>query len=83
MAKQPTIGYIPVKLTTIPVRFSNGPDGIARATGNNASWMCRCGDSLPLIGTLFPEKRSTKCPSCGSTFVLREGLTSVDQVTTL
>jgi hypothetical protein len=81
--KEPVIGYTPVKLKEIPVRFSTGPEGIARATGNNASWMCRCGDPLPLVGTLFPERRSTKCPKCGITFIVRPGLTSVDQVTTL
>lgn len=83
MTEKPTIGYTPVKLKTIPVKFSTGQAGTARATGNNAAWMCRCGDPLPLVGTLFPERRSTKCPTCGKTFIVRPGMTSVDQVTTL
>lgn len=32
--------------------------------GNNASWTCRCGYALPLIGTTRPGAGDTRCPNC-------------------
>ncbi len=37
-------------LTNIPVNFLDGNKSEARAEGNNAAWMCSCGDASPLVG---------------------------------
>jgi len=57
---------------TIPVRLVDGEHGTARIVGNNAAWLCPCGDRLPLLGTLFPPPRRpiTVCPGCGRRFEL-------------
>ena len=47
----------------IPVRFRDGRIGTARATGNNAAWLCPCNDPLPLLATSFPPSSHTVCPN--------------------
>jgi hypothetical protein len=70
----------PVALREIPVTYRDGTTKMARATGNNAAWNCRCGDALPLIATLFPPNRSTECPSCGVVCILGVGAASVSEI---
>lgn len=47
------MGDVLLQLTTIPVHFLDGTKSEARAEGNNAAWMCPCGDELPLIGRCY------------------------------
>jgi len=82
-SEQSGSGYTPVKLAEVPVIFSTGSAGTARTTGNNAAWLCRCGDPLPLVATLFPKRKSSQCPSCGATFIFRTDRTAVDEVAKL
>ena len=38
------------------------------AEGNNASWMCACGYTVPLLGTTRPAAGDTPCPKCGRVY---------------
>ena len=50
----------------VPVILLGGETGKARATGNNATWMCVCGeDEFPMLATWFPEQSESVCPTCG------------------
>ena len=65
MARAP-IDFVLV-LTTVPLLFLDGTQGVARAEGNNAAWTCFCGDSPPLVGRCyfqFNDTCHTVCPSC-------------------
>ena len=42
-----------LRLFTVPVNFLNGTHGVARAEGNNATWLCQCGDPLPIMGRCY------------------------------
>lgn len=56
-----------LKLTTVPVNFLAHPAGTARAEGNNATWLCCCGDLIPLVGRCYYQYNDTcytVCPSC-------------------
>ena len=56
-----------LKLTTVPVNFLSGRKGIARAEGNNAGWICKCKDAIPLIGRCYYQYDDTcytVCPKC-------------------
>jgi hypothetical protein len=60
----------------IDVRFSNGKVGVARAEGNNAAWMCVCGDDpTPLLARCFPpppaQPRNAVCPKCGRRYAIQ------------
>jgi hypothetical protein len=58
---------IKLVLTTVPVTFLKKRPGVARAEGNNASWICACGNELPLVGRCyfqFGHKCHTICPDC-------------------
>lgn len=58
---------IRLKLFTVPVGFTDGTRTDARAEGNNATWHCRCGHPLPLIGRCyfqFGKECFTRCPHC-------------------
>ena len=62
------MGDIKLTLTTIPVTFSDGAKATARAEGNNASWHCPRGQTLPLLGRCyfqFGHDCHTVCPGCG------------------
>ncbi len=62
---------VELRLSEIPVRFLVGHQGSARAEGNNAAWLCACGDPLPLVGRCyfqFGHECHTICPSCNRTF---------------
>jgi len=54
----------------VPVEFKDGTKGIGRANGNNAAWLCVCGDPLPLLGrtVVFGKPSETSCPSCTRRF---------------
>ncbi len=54
---------------TVPVLFQDGGHNVASATGNNASWHCRCSRELPLIGCSGLLDREAEgyrvdCPGC-------------------
>lgn len=56
-----------LKLFTVPVNYLIGKEGTARAEGNNAAWICKCGDTIPLVGRCyyqFDDICHTVCPSC-------------------
>lgn len=60
-------------LIQIPVKLKSGNTGIAVATGNNASWHCHCGRSLPLLGKSGQVKGPSinlkvLCPDCGAEY---------------
>jgi hypothetical protein len=51
---------------SLGVRMLDGTAATARATGNNAAWICPCGkETMPLIATWFPKQSETVCPTCG------------------
>jgi len=56
-----------LNLTIVPVNFLHGKKGKARAEGNNAAWICKCGDVIPLVGRCyfqFDDTCFTVCPKC-------------------
>jgi hypothetical protein len=60
----------------IEVRFSNGTVGMARAEGNNAAWLCACGDDpAPLLARCFPpppaQPRTAVFPRCGRRYAIK------------
>ena len=59
----------------IEIRFSDGTVGVGRAEGNNAAWMCACGeDTAPLLARCFPpppaQPRNAVCPKCGRRYAV-------------
>lgn len=65
---------IRLNLSVIDVVFLDGSKASARAEGNNAAWMCRCGDPVPLVGRCyfqFGHDCHTICPSCERRYVVR------------
>ena len=38
---------------TVHVTFLDGSIAEARAEGNNAAWMCKCDDKIPLLGRCY------------------------------
>jgi hypothetical protein len=66
MARQPM--DFPLHLVIVPVQLLDGTTQDGRAEGNNASWICGCGDPVPLIGRCyyqFNDTCYTVCPACG------------------
>ena len=65
-----------LRLRTIEVSFSDGSKGEARCEGNNAAWLCKCEDVLPLLGRCFPPDPLpvTVCPKCSRKFKLLVGI---------
>jgi len=58
---------VPLRLFSVEVTLADGSSRAGRAEGNNASWMCVCGDPVPLIGRCyyqFNDTCFTVCPSC-------------------
>jgi hypothetical protein len=70
------------KLKTVPLNLSNDTaGGLARAEGNNAAWLCPCGELLPLIGRASGNPAPvTECPRCGARYQVRPNAEAVDQV---
>jgi hypothetical protein len=53
------------KFRPVTVVMADGTQTTARATGNNAAWICVCHqDPEPLIATCFPSQSVTQCPAC-------------------
>jgi hypothetical protein len=40
-------------LRLIPIAFLDATHGEARAEGNNATWLCPCGDPVPIMGRCY------------------------------
>ena len=58
---------IALSLITVPVQFLSGNKSIAGAEGNNAAWICECGEPIPLLGRCyfqFGHACHTICPVC-------------------
>lgn len=72
---------MPLEQRQVEVMFLDGRQGIASATGNNASWQCACGNEQWLIGRSGAPAGPTdgtrvECPrpSCARNyFVVPEG----------
>jgi hypothetical protein len=65
MARDPI--DVPLRLFNVQVTLVDGSSRTGRAEGNNASWMCACGDPVPLLGRCyyqFDDTCFTVCPSC-------------------
>ena len=59
-----------------PLELVYKPEHAPRATrnGNNAAWMCWCGNREPLLGGGHGGKdKPVDCPSCGSRYEVRFG----------
>jgi hypothetical protein len=65
----------------VSVRLRDGTTTTARATGNNAAWMCPCGDKLPLLATWFPRQSETVCPKCRKRYKFRKDTGRVEEIT--
>jgi hypothetical protein len=69
---------ITLKLFEVPVTFLDGSEAEARAEGLVASWHCKCGENLPLVGRAyfqFGHHCHTICPNeqCGRRYrVIRD-----------
>lgn len=66
MARRGPIDF-ELRMTVIPIIFLTGKKGQARAEGNSASWLCKCGDQIPLSGRCyfqFGDDCHTVCPTC-------------------
>jgi hypothetical protein len=61
-----------LKLKEIRVVFRSRPRAVGRANGNNAAWICRCGDPLPLLArsSVFGRPCYVECPTCASRYKL-------------
>jgi hypothetical protein len=57
---------MPQEQRKIKLIFIDGNQGIAIATGNNASWICQCGYKMPLIGRSGNTK--VECPECNRNY---------------
>jgi hypothetical protein len=66
MALARTRSAYSTKVFDVPVQFKDGTKGTGRANGNNAAWLCACGDPLPLLGrtVVFGKPSEASCPSC-------------------
>jgi hypothetical protein len=53
----------------VPIRWRDGPETPGRGVGNNAAWICRCGEVM-----LGPYRYSIDpCPGCGRRFRVVRG----------
>jgi len=62
---------IELTLSTVPVTFLSGNSAFAGAEGNNAAWICECGEPIPLLGRCyfqFGHDCHTVCPACSRTY---------------
>ena len=64
-----------LRLRTIPLHLADGSRSEATAEGNNAAWLCPCGQALPLLGRCFPPDNipETACPNCKRRYSVRAG----------
>jgi hypothetical protein len=71
-----------LKLREVPVYFVDGTQASGRAEGNNAAWLCACGQALPLIGRRFPPNHppNTVCPDCGRRYEVQPGAAGVTEL---
>ncbi len=70
MGRRPPVDH-QLRLGQIPVIFKDGSRSNARSEGNNAGWICKCGDGLPLIGRCyfqFGDTCYTVCPTCSKKY---------------
>jgi hypothetical protein len=61
----------PLKFLTVQVKFLGGSVTVARAEGNNATWICECKDPVPLMGRCYYQFGDTcysVCPNCSRKF---------------
>ena len=56
------LGDDAVRLTRVSVTFLDTTKVPARAEGDMAAWICKCGDDLPLLGRC--DSRIAICPAC-------------------
>ena len=67
---------IELKLFAVPVVYRDGTQAQARAEGLSAAWICKRGESLPLVGRgyfQFGHDCHTVCPACKRKYrVLRD-----------
>ena len=66
---------MPQNQKTVLVKFCDGKEGKAIATGNNAAWICSCGRSEPLLGRSGLQKGPSagaivECPACSAKYVV-------------
>lgn len=60
----------------IPLILEDGTKHEAVATGNNASWLCKCKRYLPLLGKAgqvngHSDKTKVTCPDCSSSYFVK------------
>jgi hypothetical protein len=56
---------------SVPVKWRDGAETLGRAVGNNAAWLCRCGEIL--LGPHEGLYQIDACPGCGKRFRVRRG----------
>lgn len=66
----------------IPLRFSDGTEGVAVRTGDHAAWFCVCTRRWPLIGhsdaVAGNPASIVRCPNCARKYrVVARGLRDV------
>jgi len=59
----------------VPVRFSPGQNAVGRGLGNNATWVCACGELLlgPHEGVFSGSYEVPPCPKCRRTYSVIRG----------
>ncbi len=55
----------------VPIRFRDGSEAIGRGVGNNAAWICACGDVL--LGPHEDIYQIDPCPNCGRVYTISRG----------
>ena len=55
----------------VPVRFLSGRESAGRGVGNNAAWICECGEIL--LGPHEGMYQIDPCPSCARTYRIHRG----------
>lgn len=69
------------RLRDVVLRLRDGRVASARATGNNAAWLCPCGeDPLPLLATWFRLGSESECPACGRRYKFSKETDCVEEV---
>ncbi|SDK41699.1 hypothetical protein SAMN04488540_13310 [Ferrimonas sediminum] len=69
---------MPKKRKQIDVMYQDGTRGKAIATGNNAAWVCNCGNEQLLLGRADPDNATNtpawvECPACHRRFSVSSG----------
>ncbi len=57
----------------VPVRWRDGEEAVGRGVGNNAAWICKCGEVL--LGPHEDRYQIGPCPNseCGRNYRIRRG----------